>query len=1215
MGIAAALAAVIAVAAPDAPAPSGLLATPNFRTVGVAAGMPSSRVYKTLQDRRGFLWFGTHDGLARYDGTAFRIYRHDESDPASLAGNIVSALFVDRDDRLWCGAEETGLEMLDARRRGFTHWRHDPADPASLASDDVWTIAQDAGGAIWIGTYAGGLDRFVPGTPGFVHHRHDAADPRSLVSNNVLALLAARDGRLWVGSDAGIDVIGADGAVAHVELPSSPGDNRLNAISLLEGADGLVYAGTRRGLLAIDTLLRARLIASDGLSDRLIYTLADGKGGSDLWIGTRHGLSRRGGDGAITQYREAPAVPGAFGGESVFDAMRDREGSLWFSTLESGVDMLPASWRNFAIYRNDPADPASLGSNRPHGLGIDPGGAIWSVSLAGGIDRLDPASGRVERLAGRRLAAPDSALWSVLADRSGQLWVGHAFGIRVYDLQSGHFSDLPVDPDRRGALARGIVYHLAEDPAGALWAAAYDSAGAVHRIDPKTHEIERFDAGNAGLRDAEIDQIGFDASGALLVASGAGLDRFDAATRRFAAMPGATSNRVYAFAIAGDRSLWLHVPGALEHYRAGDGGLVLLERIGTAAGWPTLTAGGLQVDAGGRVWASSSRGLWRYDPGRHNVRRFDEHDGLANSEFTHLPLVRRADGAIFGATLAGVVGFQPAAFVDNDAAPPLVLDGIVLRRGGNDQVIDPEVRAVALRWDDRDLRVTARALSFVNPAAIRYQWRLHGFDRNWIDTGNRGEREFTQLPPGGYRLEVRAAVGSADWSAPLDALRIDVARPPWATPLAAALYALALAAIVFALLCGYRARMRRRHDLELAEQQRRFAEQSNTAKSEFLATMGHEIRTPMTGVLGMTELLLRTPLDATQRGYARTILDSGRLMLRLVNDSLDLARIEAGRLDLDEAAFDLHALLAGIGDVAAPLAAAKGLDWTSSLAAETPRRVLGDAMRIRQILLNLVNNAIKFTASGSVALNAAGSGGDVAFTVRDTGPGIPESLRVRLFERFAQAAGGQRHGGSGLGLAVCRELVAAMGGTIEADSETGTGSTFRVRLPLPVAADDGAGAEPVAVETSPDTDAAPRHVLLVEDDATVAAVVAGLLSAHGHRVTLAPNGLAALAEVDAMPNDVALIDLDLPGIDGIALARLLRTREAQCGSARLPLIGISARSAGNEEALCLDAGMDAFLRKPLTSEQLSEAVAAATNGRGNDEDRARRITEESACRR
>ena len=1194
VAFAAALAA--AAAAGDAP----LYTTPYFQSLGIAAGLPSSRIYKTLQDRDGYLWIGTHDGLARYDGVAFRVYRHDPKDAETLGGDIISTLFVDRDNRVWCGTQESGLSMLDATRGKFTRYAHDEHDPKSLGGNDVWAITQDANGAIWVGGYAAGVDRLVPGATGFAHYRHDAADPHSIASDTVLGLMAARDGRLWVGSEGGIDVIEVDGSLRHVDLSVLPASHRVNANSMLDAGDGTVLVGTRLGLLRIDAALHASVVADDRLSDRIVNSVVAGSEPGELWIATRHGLDHLATAGTISAYLENPAVAGAFPGENAYDAMRDREGTLWFATFEAGVVKLPASWHNFALFRNDPADTASLSANRTQGLAADDAGRIWSVNLDGGIDRLDPATGRVERFGGDRLAAPDKAMWSVLADRSGQLWVGYTRGLRVYELQSGKFSDIPVAATRADALAPGLMNHIVQDPAGAIWVSAFDSSGAVHRIDPASHRIERFDAKTAALRDAEVNQLGFDANGALLIASGAGLDRLDVAARRFAPVPGAPTQRVYAFAFADDGTLWAHVLGALEHYRVSGDALLLVERIDAEHGWPALTVGGLQVDSAGAVWVSSARGLWRYDPRTRAVRVFDHRDGLASSEFNRLPMVRRDDGAMFAGTLAGIVGFLPQRIVENATPPPLVLDTIVVRRHDRDEAIDPAISELAVRWDDRDLRITARALSFANPAANRYQWQLDGFDNGWIDTGNRGEREFSQLPAGDYRLQVRAAGLAAVWSKPIHPLRLHVAAPPWATPLAYAAYAAALLAALVLAFRAYRLRVKRRYAFALAEQQRRFAEQSNAAKTEFLATMGHEIRTPMTGVLGMTELLLRTPLDPTQTGYAQTILNSGRMMLRLVNDSLDLARIEAGKLELEEAPFDLRALLAEISSVAQPMARNKNLGWVCNMGTDMTPWLRGDAVRIKQVLLNLVNNAIKFTERGGVTLDTrrAGEGG-VLFVISDSGPGIAESTRVRLFQRFEQAEGAQRYGGSGLGLAICRELVARMGGSIELDSETGRGSTFRVQLPLAEASEEEtrvrlqAVLEEAVSARQSDQAEMPRRILLVEDDATVAEVITGLLHMQGHRVVHVAQGLAALAEFEAARYDLALIDLDLPGVDGLALARMLRAREAQSGKVRMPLIGISARSVGNEEALCLAAGMNAFLRKPLTGEALGRAVADA----------------------
>lgn len=415
-------------------------------------------------------------------------------------------------------------------------------------------------------------------------------------------------------------------------------------------------------------------------------------------------------------------------------------------------------------------------------------------------------------------------------------------------------------------------------------------------------------------------------------------------------------------------------------------------------------------------------------------------------------------------------------------------------------------------------------------------------------------------------------------------LAFTVEAPPWRRLSAYGAYAAVLAGLLLLAARAWRARVLRRHSYALAQQRQALAEQASAAKSDFLAHMGHEIRTPMTGVLGMSELLLHTSLDLRQRGYADAIAGSGRHMLRLLDDALDLARIEAGQLVLEDDVFDPAVLLHEIIGLMRALAERKAIELSGSAAA-VPARVRGDARRVRQILLNLTGNAVKFTQHGGVALRLSqAEDGAIVYAVRDTGPGLSVEQRERLFQRFAQTEHGRRAGGSGLGLAICAELVALMHGRIEVDSVPGEGSEFRAVLPL-AAAD----VEPVPVAP---VEAAPGRaldLLLVEDDITVAAAVRGLLELLGHRVRHAAQALEALAELDLAPVDAAFLDLDLPGLDGLQLARMLRQRES--GSRRLPLIALTARSGAEAETQAFAAGFDVFLRKPVTAARLAAALA------------------------
>lgn len=1179
IGLFAALLLVVPAAAAPPPA------APQFASLTVADGLPSSVAYKTVQDRDGFVWIGTQDGLARYDGVSYRIFRHDPADPASLPSNDISALLVDRAGRLWCGGEATGLNRLEPDGRSFRQWMHRPNELGTLGSNDLFTIVEDADGEIWVGTYLGGLNRLLP-DGSFQRYDHDADDPDSLRSTSVVSLYPDERKRLWIGTDDGIDVLGTDGRLVHVELPPAlqrPGPTKVS--SMLADRNGGVVVGTTKGLFRVDAELRyVEEIAATPAPLRVL-AMARGEGDA-LWIGAVGGLVRSDAQG-LHRYGAVEAAPGSYPGARTMDILRDAEGGTWFALFDGGVARLPPHWRNFAAFRHVPGDATSLTRPRVKALDVDRAGSIWVASGNDGLDRIDVASGRVERW-GERLGLAGAPFHSVLSQEEGRIWIGTTIGLALHSLRGAPAVQLPVDLRRADALPSGFVDQLARARDGGVWASAR-GGGVVRLAADPPRVLARYTPSDGRLANADVLALVLDSDGRPWLATMEGVERYDPAGDRFVRVRGVPQEPVSAFGFAADGSFWLHRLGALERYRATADGAELVQRLGAAEGWPSLTASGLAVAADDSVWVTSPRGLWRVDA-RGAIRRFDESDGLPSSEFVAGALLRAADGSLYAGTLHGMVGFDPATLQLESPPSPLRLTQLRVRRAGKTLDLDPAA-PVELAHDDLDLRVVARLLSYANPAANRYSMRLDGFDPDWVEA-ERGERVYSQLPPGDYLLRLRAANADGAWSE-LGPLPVRVARPPWATPFAYALYALAIVLVGCAAFGGWRARLRRRHVAALVEERRRSAEQLVEAKSAFLATMGHEIRTPMSGVLGMSELLLATPLDERQLGYVGAIRQSGELMLRVVNDSLDLARIEAGKLALDTAPFDPAALLHDVGALQRPLAQGKGLALSVEIAADVPRRVAGDALRVKQILLNLVNNALKFTERGGVTLALVRDEGGVAFRVADSGPGMSEAVRARLFGRFEQADGvSHRYGGSGLGLAICRELTQLMGGRIEVASTPGSGSVFSVHLPLPEAADPAAAAPPAPVPPA----ARDLRVLLVEDDATVAEVVTGLLARLGHRGVHAANGLAALADLEraaaagADRFDLVLLDLDLPGVDGLQLARLIRAGER---GARLPLIAITARSAGDEEAQIRAAGMDVLLRKPATLESLAKAIAAA----------------------
>lgn len=1162
-------------------------APPQFVALEVADGLPSNVAYKTVQDHDGFVWIGTQDGLARYDGVGFRVFRHDPGDPASLQSNDVSELLVDRSGRLWCGGESSGLNRLEPDGKSFRHWTHDPSDLATLGSNDVFSLAEDAAGSIWVGTYLGGLNRLEPDGR-FLRIDHDAEDPASLRSSTVYSLYAGADNRLWIGTDEGLDVREADGRIVHVDLPpltARPGPSVV--MTFLAEADGSVLVGTYKGLFRVDKALRYQgeiAAATPALRvSALARTDADG-----LWIGTLSGLGRLDAKG-LQFYGGEQALPGSYPGLRTHDIRADSEGGIWFALFDGGVAHLPPHWRNFSAFRHIPGDKASLTRAGVKSIGLDGQRAAWIAAGNDGLDRIDVASGRIERW-GERLKIGGVRLTSVLPDGDDRLWVGTQTGLTRYSLTTSAKAVIPVDLTRRDALAPGYVDRLVRAADGSLWVSSH--GGSVARIgDEPPRVLRRYTTADKTLDNADISTLLLDSAGTPWLATAVGVQRFDAAQDRFVSVAGGPREPIHAIAFASDGSLWLHRLGALERYRV-DGGVMLVEqRIDASHGWPSFTAQGLTVSRDGDVWVTSPRGLWRVDPRSNEIRRFDARDGLPSQEFLASSLAVAADGTIYAGTLGGAVAFDPLALSFEVPPPSVRITALSVRRGGGAAQPIDERAPIELRHDDLDLSIQARALSYANPATNRYRFRLDGFDQTWVDTA-RGERVYSKLPSGSYRLRVSAAGSDSIWSELGTPLTIEVAPPPWATPLAYAGYALAVLLALLAGLHAYRLRLRRRHAFALAEERRRASEQLVEAKSAFLATMGHEIRTPMTGVLGMSELLLGTDLDERQRGYASAIHQSGQLLLRLVNDSLDIARIDAGKFALDDHPLDPAALAREVAALQRPLAERKGLSISVEVTDNVPTLIWGDELRIKQILLNLVNNALKFTEQGGVGLSLSRIGGThLRFRVADSGPGMSAEVCARLFNRFEQAEGVlRRHGGSGLGLAICRELTLLMGGTISVSSTLGEGSVFEVDLPIYEAARHAPQAP--AGHRAPYVER-PLDVLLVEDDATVAEVIAGLLTRLGHRPTHVGNGLAALTELKTLRYDLVLIDLDLPGIDGLQLARMLRGS----GYATLPLIAVTARSVGDEEARIREAGMDALLRKPVTTALLSEAIAASMASR------------------
>jgi signal transduction histidine kinase/ligand-binding sensor domain-containing protein/HPt (histidine-containing phosphotransfer) domain-containing protein/ActR/RegA family two-component response regulator len=1194
-----------------------------------ADGLPQGTVRTVLQDSQGFMWFGTEDGLVRYDGQEFVRYSYSRGANRGLPGNFIKQIVEGPHGNLWI-AINGGLARWNRTRDDFTVYRNEPRDPSSLSSDDVSSLAIDSQGRVWIGT-ASGLDILDPATGRFQHLRHEAASAGSLVSNRVTALARDRAGDLWVGTDAGLDeLLPGERTFRHFH-PLSGDPHALSGgyiTQVLEDESGSLWIGTSEsGLERMDRSGAALQIfrhdASDpgSLASNAVHALLEDRQGQ-FWVGTEAGLDLLDrATGRIVHYRHEREDPDSLRDSWIMSLYQDRSGLVWIGAGTSGVD------------RWDPRS-AELGARRPDWIGSRfvtafadaPDDRVWIGSMGGGVVEYDPETGRkidLQDLTGGRMALDSGRVMALREDRRGVLWIGTmGHGIATLDRQ-GKLRWIPVKPgDPHGLSTAGIIT-IFQARSGQIWVGTY--GGGADVIDPSTGLVRQLPYGSAPGAVSSNAVIAFaeDSRGNVWIGTfGGGLDLarpdgtvikvFHHDPRDPDSLP---SDTIYALAVDPHDRVWIGTNGgglALASGSASTPDRIRFRTFSVDQGLSSDTIYGVLVDASGNVWMSGNAGLMRLDPDDGAVKTYHIADGAMGEEFTSGAYLRLRDGRFAFGGPGGFNIFDPARLTGRSQPPHLALTGVeILGAPASGPTPYWLRRRIPLHYRDSIVSLDVSVLDFTSPRHNHIAYRMAGLTDHWIDLGAQHRITLTNLEPGSHVLEVRGANSDSMWSAPL---RITLHRDPapWASPWAYAVYGL----LVLGLLAHrvrkqqlerrHQARERERLEAEVAARTRELSESNRQladaarAKSDFLDRMSHELRTPMNGVVGMTELLARTPQSATQARLTQTIRSSAQVLLRIVNDLLDLSRVQAGKIALEALPVDLDRILEECASLFSASAQAKGIRLDVRLPAHDRRvpegrTLVGDPFRIRQIVMNLLGNAVKFTEQGEIAVHADVDAASpdraaVHIMVRDTGIGMDAATLEKIFQPFTQAdeSTSRRFGGSGLGLAICRELAELMGGRIIVESAPGEGSRFHVHLPLGLSAaraTPAGTAQPTSDVVITGTAGFGGHVLLVEDEPVNAAVAQGYLEALGCTSVWTRDGAEALARSATERFDLILMDINMPAFDGYETARLMRERAASAGrGARIPIVALTAHALSQVRERCEAAGIDDVLTKPYTLE-------------------------------
>lgn len=1209
----------------------------KFERISIDQGLSQSTVFCILQDQTGFMWFGTQDGLNRYDGYEFRIFRHDPADSTSPSDNRIWSMCEDRSGNLWIGALGGGLNKFDREQDRFIRYTHSPEDSNSLSNNNVWTILEDKSGELWVGT-ENGLNRFNPRSGKFTRYKYEQGNPNSLSGNWVFSIIQDNTGALWIGLlGKGIDKLNPEtGQFTHFRHePGNPNSlSSDNVRTIYEDHSGTIWIGTwGGGLDRFDsrkksfTHYRSHPSQPYSLSCDTVTSIIEDRMGF-LWVGTwGGGLCKfdRNRD-EFHRYQTDFSNPNSLSDNKIRALYECRSGIVWIGTEGGGINKYDREGEKFRRFGKIPNNPNSLNDNSVHSIYEDKSGILWIGTHLGGLNRFDRNTGTFKHYTNQPdnlQSLSNNYVSSLHEDMRGRFWCGtFGGGLNLFDRAAEKFKRYRYDPDNPASLSGDIVISIYEDLTGSLWIGIY--GGGLCEFNPNDEVFlgHKHDPNNPNsLSDDCVTSIFQDRAGILwLGTDGGGLNRFDREKGVFTR---------YKFDIGNPRSISSDAVSSILEDEAGmlwvstlGGGLNKFDRetesftpYNTDSGLPNNVIYGILEDNQGCLWLSTNNGLSKFDPKIEVFHNYHQGSGLQSDEFNIGAFFKSGRGEMFFGGVNGFNAFFPDSVKINSHIPPVVITEFqIFNRTVKPGIHSPLIKSIT---ETSELKLTHRdkiisfgfaALSYNVPELNQYAYRMEGFDQDWYHIGNRRFATYTNLPAGKFTFMVKGSNNDGVWNEAGASIAITVTPPPWKTWWAYSLYLLALTASVFTFV-----RVRTKVLADKLEREISISErlrQVDKLKDEFLANTSHELRTPLNGIIGIAESLIDgvagKPTEK-MRANLSLVISSGKRLASLVNDILDFSKLKASDIQLQRMPVDIRALMDVVLRLSEPLTTGKKLALKNEIKDDIPM-LDGDENRLQQITHNLIGNAIKFTEKGAVTVYAEEAGGFVKVSVADTGIGIPRDKRDDIFKSFEQADASivREYGGAGLGLTVSKQLVELHGGTIGVESEPGQGSVFHFTIPVFKGRMDMIVKKKEVSSVRETSDAEFLHpqrieagtnggyrILIVDDEPINQQVLANHLESGNYSITQAMNGPEALKAIESSGEfDLILLDIMMPKMSGYEVCQ--RIREKYLPS-QLPIIMITAKNQVSDLVDGFSAGANDYIAKPFSKSELLSRIKTHLN--------------------